>query len=63
MQTMNCKLIPVSRTSALTCDVYVRRVVQYVGTAMPELLLIECTVAQYYNISSKADRGDILIGQ
>ncbi len=29
--------------------------------AAPELQLKECAVARYYNISSKADRGDIFM--
>ncbi len=32
-----------------------------VDTAAPELQLTECTVAQYYDISPKADRGDIFL--
>ncbi len=47
-------------TSALTRCVNARRV-EYVEMKAPELQLIEYTVARYYDISSKADRGDILI--
>jgi len=52
---------PVSNsTSALACDVNVCHVVYYVET--PELQLVDRTEAPYYYvISSKADRGDILI--
>lgn len=40
-------------TSVLTCDVNVHGVVQYVGTGVPELQLIEWPVGRYYNISAK----------
>ncbi len=37
-------------------------VVHYIKTEAPELQLIKCAlVARYYDISSKADRGDIFI--
>ncbi len=42
----------------LLTDVNVCGVVQYIDTAAPELQLIECAL---YDISSKADRGDIFI--
>ncbi len=35
--------------------------VQYIDTAAAELQLIECAVARYNDISSKADHGDIFI--
>jgi len=33
----------------------------YVWMWEQNLQMIECTVARYYNLSSKADRGDIIV--
>ncbi len=45
----------------LLTDVNVCGTVQYIDTAAAELQLIECAVARYNDISSKADHGDIFI--